>query len=356
MTMLERSELGKKKSIVIIFLLLVIAAAAGIYFAHFYQQQAVLADARGSLTATGTIEAKTVMTSFKVPGKIQTLLVDEGSAVEKGQELAVLDSREIAAKLAQSRGAQELALGKVGQADAGVPLTSQTVEAKIKQAQASVDKAQVGVINAQQKYDRAKALHDSQAISDSSFDEATNSYNGAQNDLQLANGALNEAVAARLKVSAAQSEYNAAIGASNQAEGAVEEAQAYMDNTHLTAPISGFITQKTLEEGEMLSAGTPVFEISDLKHTYVKIFIDEKKIGRVQLNQAAEVSVDAFPGKVFNGKVVWINQAGQFAVQKALNEQYSHDIRSFEVKIDLPNNDLVLKTGMTATVKILEEK
>ncbi|MDD3364089.1 MAG: efflux RND transporter periplasmic adaptor subunit [Syntrophomonas sp.] len=354
--MLELSELGKRKSIVTIFLLLVIVAAAGIYYGYFYQRQAVLADARGSLTTTGTIEAKTVMTSFKVAGKIHTLLVDEGSAVEKGQELAMLDSREIAAKLAQSRGAQELALGKVGQADAGVPLTSQTVEAKIKQAQATVDKAQVGVINAGQKYDRAKALHESQAISDSLFDEATNSYNGAQNDLQLANGALNEALAARLKVSAAQSEYNAALGASKQAAGAVEEAQAYLDNTHLTAPISGFITQKLLEEGEMLSAGTPVFEISDLKHTYVKIFIDEKKISRVQLNQGAEVSVDAFPRKVFNGKVVWINQAGQFAVEKALNEQYSHDIRSFEVKIDLPNDDLVLKTGMTATVKILEEK
>ena len=89
-------------------------------------------------------------------------------------------------------------------------------------------------------------------------------------------------------------------------------------------------------------------------HTYVKVFIDETKIGRVKLNQPAEITVDAYPDKVFKGKVVWINDAGQFAVHKAINEQYSHDIRSFEVKIDVPNQDMQLKTGMTAVVKIVD--
>lgn len=65
--------------------------------------------------------------------------------------------------------------------------------------------------------------------------------------------------------------------------------------------------------------------------------------------------MDSFPGRFFKGKVVWINDAGEFAVRKAVNEQYDHDIRSFEVKIDVPNPDLVLKTGMTARVRILEE-
>jgi HlyD family secretion protein len=58
---------------------------------------------------------------------------------------------------------------------------------------------------------------------------------------------------------------------------------------------------------------------------------------------------------VFKGKVVLINDAGEFAVKKAINEQYDHDIRSFKVKIDVSNQDLALKTGMTAKVKIIEE-
>lgn len=134
----------------------------------------------------------------------------------------------------------------------------------------------------------------------------------------------------------------------------MQEAETYLRNTHLKAPISGYITKKFLEAGEMVGAGTPVFEITDLEHTYVKVYIDERKIGRVHLNQAVEVRVDSFPGRVFKGKVVYISDAGEFAVRKAVNEQYDHDIRSFEVKIDIPNPDLVLKTGMTARVKILE--
>ena len=85
------------------------------------------------------------------------------------------------------------------------------------------------------------------------------------------------------------------------------------------------------------------------------MFISEKKIGRVRLGQKVEIRVPAFPDKVFEGKVVFINNAGEFAVKKAVNEQYQHDIRSFEVKIDVPNQDLLLKVGMTANVKILEE-
>ncbi|MEG3072273.1 MAG: efflux RND transporter periplasmic adaptor subunit [Candidatus Syntrophopropionicum ammoniitolerans] len=104
----------------------------------------------------------------------------------------------------------------------------------------------------------------------------------------------------------------------------------------------------------MANAGTPVFEISDLLHTYVKVFISEEKIGRVHLGQDVEITVASYPDQVYHGSVVWINDAGEFAVHKAVNEQYDHDIRSFEVKIDVPNADLSLKTGMTARVNIIE--
>lgn len=243
MSMFELSELGNKKKVITTFLLLTVLAAAGIYYTHFYQRQANLADARGSLTTTGTIEAKTVMTSFKVAGRIQALLVDEGSAVEKGQELAVLESREIEAKIAQAKGANQAAEGQAQVAEKAISLTQQTVDAKIEQAEAALT-------NAKQKYQRAESLHASEAISNSQLDEATN-------NLQAAQGQLNEALAGRLQVEVARNQYAAAVGLNQQTQGAQQETQVYLDNTHLKAPISGFITQKTLEEGEMLSAGTP---------------------------------------------------------------------------------------------------
>lgn len=348
------AKITRGKAIISVIFLFIIAAAV-LLFIFQAKQQAAVSREQDSLTATGTVEARKVMASFKVPGKIAGLLVDEGSRVEQGQALASLESRELTAKLNQARGAFEAASAQARQAGSSVTLTSQQVETTIEQARAKVSQAEVGVTDARQQLERAQALHASGAISDKSFDDANNNFDLAQNKLNEAQGGLNQALAARLQVQVAQSQYDATVGQSKQAGGAVEEAQAYMDNTILKAPIAGYITQKLLEQGEMVNAGTPLLEITDIQHTYIKIFISEAKIGRVQLGQTAEVTVDSFPGRVFSGKVVWINNAGDFAVRRAVNEQYEHDLRSFEVKVDVPNPDLNLKTGMTARVKLVEE-
>lgn len=347
-------DLKKKKITVLALFLIIIAGTVLILGGHLQGQHKALAEERGKLTATGTVEAKTVMCSFKIPGRVDCLQVQEGDAVEKGQELAVLDQRELEAKLRQAQGGKEAVQGQASQANIAIPLTSQQIEAKVQQAQAMVAKAQVGVTNAQQQLERVQSLRECEAVSQSTLDEAQNAYGAAKQDLEAAQGQLNEAMAARIQVQVAEAQYSAASGLCQQAEGAVAEAEAYMENAVLKAPCSGYITAQYLEEGEMLNAGTPVFEITDLNNTFVKVFIDEKKIGRVTVGQAAEISLDAYPGQSFPGKVVWVNAAGQFAVKKAISEQHAHDIRSFEVKIEVPNDKLQLKTGMTASVKIIE--
>ncbi len=345
----------KKKGVFILLATLVIAGLALIIF-YFNHQENTLAQVQNSLTATGTIEATTVNAAFKVPGKISKVYVNEGMEVKKGQVLAELESQEIAAKLTQAQGTAAAAQGQSLQAQQAIPLTAESVEAAVQQAQAMVEKAQVGVTNTQQQYERVEALHKEGAISTSDYDKAKNAYDAAVNDLAAAQGKLNEALSARMKVTVAQHQYDAAQGQAEAAQGVVQEAQAYLDNTKLLSPIDGFVTIKYLEAGEMLNAGTPVFEISDIQHSYVKVYIDETKIGRVKLHQSVKVTVPAHPDKVFTGKVVKISDAGDFAVHKAVNEMHSHDIRSFEVRIDLDNKDLSLKTGMTASVTILEKE
>ncbi|OPZ74739.1 MAG: Multidrug export protein EmrA [Firmicutes bacterium ADurb.Bin456] len=348
------AELDRKR-IVISFLFLAVTGLAVLLFLNHYRHHSLILEEQENLTATGTVEAKSVLASFKVAGKIDSLFVEEGSYVEKGQKLARLETQEIAARLSQAEGAYNAAQAQVRQAEDSVPLTSQQVETAIEQAGARVAQAEVGVQDAGQSLERAAALYESGAASAKSLDDAKNNYELSQNKLREARGALDQALAARLKVQVAQSQYEAALGQSKQAGGAVEEARTYLGNTLLIAPLSGYITRKNLEEGEMVNAGTPVLEITDIRNTYVKVFISETKIGRVHLDQEAEITVASFPDRVFPGKVVWINNAGDFAVRKAVSEQDEHDLRSFEVKIDLPNPGLVLKTGMTARVRLLEE-
>jgi HlyD family secretion protein len=348
------AKINKKKIGILSLILGLIIASLFIFKHYFYTQKVALAAEQQSLAATGTIEATTVMASFKVPGKLEKVLVNEGGKVELGQEIASLEGQEISSDVIAAQGAYEAAVGQAQQAAKAVPLTSQQVESTIAQLQAKVAQAEIGVKDAKLASERALKLFEAGAIPQKTLEDATNAYDLAQNKLKEAQAGLDQALSARLNVQIAQSQYQAAQGVVKQASGAVQKAEAYLNNTHLVSPMSGYITQKYLQPGEMLNAGTPVFEITDLAQPYVNIYISEDKIGRVQLNQEAEITVSAFPDRVFKGRVVLINGAGEFAVKKAINEQYEHDIRSFQVKIEVPNPDLALKTGMTAGVKIIE--
>ncbi|NMA52218.1 MAG: HlyD family efflux transporter periplasmic adaptor subunit [Peptococcaceae bacterium] len=343
----------KKSSVLILFIGIVLAGL--LFFQIFYANEKALAAKEQSLSATGTIEATTVIASFKVAGKLEQALVSEGDQVKEGQELAILDGREINSQLVTAQGAYEAALGQVEQAQAAINLTREQVESTIRQTQAKVNQAEIGVKDAQANLDRAIALFNSGAATQKSLDDAYNAYDLAEKKLEEAQAALDQAMSARLNVDIAQYQYKAAQGQVKQADGSVRTVEAYLDNTRLVAPMDGIITQQYLQQGELLNAGTPVYEIKDLAHTFVNIYISEEKIGRVQLNQEAEITLPAYPGQVFKGKVVLISDAGEFAVKKAVNEQKEHNLRSFKVKIDVPNPDLKLKTGMTAEVKILEE-
>ncbi len=348
------NKINLKKGIILILFLGIVAAGILIFNRYFYVQKVALDNERQSLSATGTIEATAVLASFKIPGKLESILVDEGSQVNTGQEIASLEAQEISSDLVTARGAYDAAVAQAKQAADSVSLTSQQVESTINQLKAKVSQAEIGVKDARLTYERASSLFENGAVAQKTLDDAINAYDLAQSKLQEAQAGLDQALAAQTNVSLAQSQYRAAQGAVQQASGAVQKAEVYLKNTHLLSPISGYITEKYLQPGEMLNAGTPVFEITDIDHPYVNIYLSEKKIGRVRLNQISEIIVDAFPNRVFKGKVVLINDAGEFAIQKAIDDQYEHDIRSFQVKIDVPNDDLALKTGMTARVKIIE--
>lgn len=346
----------KTKKKLLVALLVLVAIAITMFTGYFIKQNTVIAEERQSLTATGTIEAKQVTASFKIPGKLASVMVEEGFPVQEGQELATLENQQLLAKLTQAQGALEAAQGQASQAGNAVSLTEEQVEATIAQLQAKVAQAEVGLTDAQQLYERVSVLFESGAVSANEYDQAKNNYDLAQGQLDEAQAGLEQALAARTQVQVAQSQHQAALGQITQAEGALEEIRSAIDDTVLRAPTAGYVTQKYLEAGEMLNAGTPVFQITDLENPYVKVFFSEEKIGRVHLGQEAEITVPAFPDKVFTGKVVWINEAGEFAVRKAVNEQHQRDLRSFEVKVDISNNaERSLKVGMTATVKLVEE-
>lgn len=318
-----------------------------------HQEKQLMAQREDTVEFTGNIEADEVMASFKVPGKILQFMVDEGDEVKKGQVIAQLETDELKLKVSQAQAGIEAARAQLIKAENAVGLQSGVTSSQVEEARAAVERAQANLDVWTATWTRIQELYDHGAVSAQEKDKVEAEYKGAQGQLAQAQALLAKAESGQIQVSLSEDDVAAARAGLALAQARYDEAQVYLNNATLKAPMDGIVTLRPMETGETVGAGTPVLKITDLKNTFVKVYVPESKIGRVQLGQKCRVTTQSYPGKPFAGSVTWINPAGEFATQKAISDQYEQDIRSFEVKVNVPNADLHLKTGMTATVTFL---
>jgi multidrug resistance efflux pump len=133
----------------------------------------------------------------------------------------------------------------------------------------------------------------------------------------------------------------------NAARDVVELLQSQINDATVKSPISGTITDRAIEVGELVSPGMTVFVIADLNKVYLTIYVSEVMLGKVKLGQLADVSVDSFPNRAFKGKVTYISPEAEFTPK---NIQTKDDRLKlvYGVKIEIENPDKALKSGMPA--------
>jgi len=136
------------------------------------------------------------------------------------------------------------------------------------------------------------------------------------------------------------------------AKDAVEFLQAQIDDTKIISPISGTVIRKVAEKGELVALGTPIFVVADLSSVYLTIYIPETILGKIKLGQNAEVKIDSFPNKSFNGKVIYISQEAEFTPKNIqTKDERVKLVYGVKIKINNPNGEL--KSGMPADAIIL---
>jgi HlyD family secretion protein len=114
------------------------------------------------------------------------------------------------------------------------------------------------------------------------------------------------------------------------------------------------ILEKNAEIGEIITQGTPVYTIGDLTNPWIKVYIKEDKLGLVKLGQKAQVSIDSFPDKVYEGTVTHIASEAEFTPKNVQTKEERVKL-VFGVKVSVKNMSNELKPGMPADVKILLE-
>lgn len=234
------------------------------------------------LNLTGSVEGETsAVISAKIAGRIEQILVEDGQPVAAGQALLRLESVELANT--------------------------------VRTGDNAVERARANYENAAADYGRYQMLYAQNAVSRQVLDSMETKLKVAQADLSSAEAVLNTA----------KEQYAYAI---------------------VSAPVSGVAANRTAVIGQVVAAGAPLMTVENIGQVYAVVNIEQKDLGVVKAGMEAQITVDAYPDKIFTGKIEIMNPAAA-----ASNRMY-------RTKIKVDNSQALLKPGMFVKVGIVTGK
>jgi len=209
--------------------------------------------------------------------------------------------------------------------------------------------AEAGLAAAQAAYDGARiALHDLLKMRADPIAIRTQ-VNRAQAEYESAAANAEAAQAALDTLLAGPSDEEIAVAEAQvqQAEAALGLLEVQQDKLTLRAPRSGLITTRNVHAGETVQPGGTLMTLADLSEVTLKVFVPETQIGLVKLGQNVQVTVDSYPGQVFEGQVSYISPRAEFTPKNVQTKEERVNT-VFAVKVAIPNPDMRLKPGMPA--------
>ncbi len=289
--------------------------------------------ARGPLTAavsaSGTINpVASVQVGSQVSGQLRDVLVDFNSEVKAGQVVARIDPETFQHRVRQAQADLDAAHAQVA-----------VQEAQVAARRAEVTRAEVTLADGQLDLSRKEQLLARNFISAAERDKSRAVMRAQEEDLRSARAALDVAGAQVRNSEATVKQRIAALAA----------AQVDLDRTVIRSPVDGVVIKRSVEPGQTVAASLQSPELfviaKNLHDMQVDTSIDESDIGRIRLEQKATFTVDAFPGRSFEGQVRQVRKAAQ-------NIQ---NVVTYVVVIQFANADGALLPGMTANVRVATE-
>ncbi|MGE5438283.1 MAG: HlyD family secretion protein [Bacteroidota bacterium] len=295
---------------------------------------------KNTIDASGTIEATNVTVSSKVAGQIQKIYKDEGDNVKAGDTLLTIDHDLLSIQLDQAAAGRDFAQAQLKLLQKGAR------KEDISQADENVKQAQINLDMAQRDKDRMSKLYESKSVTKKQYEDALAKYQLTQAQYGAAQDNL-----AKMKNFARPEEIRQAEANLEKAAASVELLKKNIQDSYVTSPINGTLVKKFVEAGETVGPNSSLLRVSDLKVVDLIIYVSEEELGRVKLGQKAEVSVDAFKNKTFEGKVIYISPEAEFT-PKNIQTKDERTKLVFAVKIEIKNPDSELKAGMPADAVI----
>lgn len=251
----------------------------------------------------------------KLGGRIEGIAVSVGQQVQEGDLLIQIETTDILAQLRQAEAALEAAKTGYANAEAQIPHN-------LKMAEVNYDSAKTA-------YERMGYLFEEGGISKQQLE-------GAKAQLDVAEAQLDNAKNAPLQLETAKAQIK-------QAQAGYDAVKTQLDSAAIKAPIAGTVTGLHNEEGHMVGPGMPVASVAKLDPVLGIFNLTESQVNKLKIGDEVDIQVAAVSKAPFKGKVI--------EVAPAANPQ----TRGYKIKVELPNENNVFKSGMTAQVGFVLE-
>lgn len=292
------------------------------------------------LMIQGEAEASEYRVSGKVPGRIEELYVKEGQMVHKGDTVALIDSPEVRAKLAQANAIKAAASSQSRKAQNGAR------KEQIAGAYELYQQALVQEDVMKKSFDRIQKLYDQKVIAAQKYDEVKAKYDASVAQTKAAKSQYDMAV------NGAREEDKAAAKALvDQADGALMEVESYLSELYLTAPADGIISALFPKVGELVGQGAPVASVTDQNDVWFTFNVREDYLHGMKQGDKITVIIPALDGKEVPATINYVAVRESYATWKATKETGMYDAKTFEVRAVPDVTVDGIRPGMSAIVK-----
>jgi HlyD family secretion protein len=270
--------------------------------------------------ATGTFEATEVTVSAEQSGALLRFALDEGDNIEAGSEVGLIDTTQIWLKLRQADATKTVYQSQKPDLEKQIAATRQQLE------------------NAQSEKKRYQELVNDGAAPSKMLDDATNQVKVLQRQLDALVSTLNT------QLSTLNSQLSTVDVQKNQLWDQLRKC-------HITAPISGTVLEKYVEQGEFAVTGKPLFKMGDTHNMYMRAYVTTAQLEHVKVGQKVKVFADFGneQRKEYAGTVSWISSRSEFTPKTILTDDERADL-VYAVKIAV-KNDGAIKIGMYGEAK-----
>ena len=309
-------------------------------------------DLRQEVACTGKVVSNLdVEIKCRASGQIVKLPFDVSDTVKKGDLLLELDPIDQQRIVQQREATLSASNARLEQAKSTLIAAEKNLEADRAMAAASVASAQARANDAAAKAKREEQLFAKKYSSEEGVETAQTTAMQAEQDYRTALAQVEGLKAQEADLETRRQEIKLAEAQVENDKIALSLAKLQLDYTSVYSPIDGVVATRTVQIGQIIASGinnvgggTAALKLSDVSRIFILAAVDESEIGSVQIGQPAEITVDAFPGKRFRGRVDRIAAEG-------VNLQ---NVVTFEVRIEVESeNKSLLKPMMTTNVNVI---